>query len=488
MFVKFAVLAVSFATASQTVTVEPEDNGRLLLNPDMGWVMHYYDNGPRYGTTIETGDNLKWFPGCSIVYLRLPWAHLEPEEGKYNWNCIDTPAQQWLSRGGQVAFRITCSETMKEATPAWVAEAGAKTIRWQWDSKNRKWGRNPEGKFWECVPDDPVFLRKLDNFLAAFARRYDGRKEVAFVDVGTVGIWGEGHTGRTIQLSPEETQRIVKMHIDLHLRHFKKTLLVANDDFTCFNKVQTSSAMEYAHEKGLGWRDDSIMFERPYWFHEEQAGRFWPTRPTIVETAHYNHAKKKKHWSGETLLRSIEAHHASYCSIHGDPMAIYNENREAIEKVNRRLGYRLQAKRISYPGRVQSNADPAIAKPFKVEFAFANAGVAPCYRSAYPCLTLKTASGGIAAVLADGEFDLSGLPVADPGKAETLTHTAEFVLGRWQRPVLPPGKYDVFLSVGLDDGTPVFELPLDNDDGQHRYRIGKIDVVDVLEVPHFIRQ
>ena len=100
MFVKFAVLAVSFATASQTVTVEPEDNGRLLLNPDMGWVMHYYDNGPRYGTTIETGDNLKWFPGCSIVYLRLPWAHLEPEEGKYNWNCIDTPAQQWLSRGG----------------------------------------------------------------------------------------------------------------------------------------------------------------------------------------------------------------------------------------------------------------------------------------------------------------------------------------------------------------------------------------------------
>ena len=80
--------------------------------------------------------------------------------------------------------------------------------------------------------DDPIYLEKLGNFLAAFAKRYDGRPEVAFVDIGSVGIWGEGHTSRTIKLSPEETQRIVKLHIDLHLRHFRRTLLVVNDDFT----------------------------------------------------------------------------------------------------------------------------------------------------------------------------------------------------------------------------------------------------------------
>ena len=114
------VLPVARAEASvQEVVVTPADDGRALVNPGMGWVMHYYDNGSRYGTTIATGDDLRWFPGCTVVYLRLPWAHLEPEEGKYNWNSIDTPAQQWISRGGQIAFRITCSETMKEATPEW---------------------------------------------------------------------------------------------------------------------------------------------------------------------------------------------------------------------------------------------------------------------------------------------------------------------------------------------------------------------------------
>ena len=474
MMVAICMATGTFAASDDCVVVCPKDDGRALVNPGMGWVMHYYDNGSFYGTTIETGDDLRWFPGCSVIYLRLPWAHLEPEEGKYNWNAIDTPAQQWIARGGQIAFRITCSETMKEATPAWVARAGAKIIRWRWNDAQRQWGRDPEGKFWECVPDDPIYLEKLGNFLAAFAKRYDGRREVAFVDIGSVGVWGEGHTGRTIQLSPEETQRIVKLHIDLHRRHFRQTLLVANDDFTASNAMQASEAMDYARELGLGWRDDSIMVSRKFWHHEPQASQFWPTRPVVIETGHYHIVKQRGNWSAETLIASIEAHHASYCSIHGDPRLILNENRAAIEAVNRRLGYRFQARRIAYPAQVVSETDPEKAEPFNVEFAFANAGVAPCYRSVYPCLTFKTAKGGIAAVLADTAFDLARLPVSAPGKAESVSHTATFTLGRWQRPVLPPGDYDVFLSVGENDGTPVCELPLTQDDGQRRYRIGRV--------------
>ena len=461
---------VAVPSSADEIVVTPSDDGRALINPGMGWVMHYYDNGSFYGTTIATGDDLRWFPGCSVVYLRLPWAHLEPEEGKFNWNCIDTPAQQWIARGGQIAFRITCSETMKEATPEWVARAGAKTIRWNWPT-----GPAPDGKFWECVPDDPVFLEKFGNFLAAFAKRYDGRPEVAFVDIGSVGIWGEGHTSRTIKLSPKETQRIVKLHIDLHRRHFRKTLLVANDDFTSSNTTQSSPAMDYAFEKGLGWRDDSIMVDRKFWHHEEQAARFWPTRPVVVEAGHYRTVTQRGFWSGEAMLASIEAHHASYYSIHGDPKLILDENRAAVEAANLRLGYRLQARRIVYPACIK--ADPEKAEPFKVTFAFANAGVAPCYRSVFPCLTLKTAADGIATVLADGDFDLSRLPVAAPGKAEAAEHTAAFTVGRWQRPVLPPGEYEVFLSVGEADGTPVCELPLPCGDGARRYRIGGIKVV-----------
>ena len=464
-----ALALLSGAVAADEIVVTPSDDGRALINPGMGWVMHYYDNGAFYGTKIATGDDLRWFPGCSVVYLRLPWAHLEPEEGKFNWNCIDTPAQQWIARGGQIAFRITCSETMKEATPEWVARAGAKVIRWNWPT-----GPAPDGKYWECVPDDPVFLEKFGNFLAAFAKRYDGRPEVAFVDIGSVGIWGEGHTSRTIKLSPEETQRIVKLHIDLHRRHIRNTLLVVNDDFTASNATQESEAMDYARKLGLGWRDDSIMVSKTHWYHERQAAGFWPTRPVVIEPGHYGTVKQRGFWSGESMLASIEAHHASYYSIHGDPKEFLDENRAAVAAANLRLGYRLQARRIAYPSCVTSCPAPDKAVPFKVTFSFANAGVAPCYRSVFPCLTLKTPAGGIAAVLADSGFDLSRLPVAARGEAEAVSHEAEFTLGRWDRPILPPGEYDVFLSVGEADGSPVCELPLPCGDGARRYRIGSV--------------
>ena len=84
--------------AQDTTTVKPEDTGKVLINPGMGWTMHFYSNVARnYGSKLEPSDTLEDFPGVSTVYLRLPWAYLEPEEGKYNWAIFDTPAQRWIN-------------------------------------------------------------------------------------------------------------------------------------------------------------------------------------------------------------------------------------------------------------------------------------------------------------------------------------------------------------------------------------------------------
>ena len=465
------------------VTVRPVDDGRALRNPGCGWVMHYYDNGAKYGTSLATGDSMSWYPSCNVVYLRLPWSWLEPEEGVYNWQAIDTPAQQWIDRGGQVAFRITVSETMPGgATPAWMLKSGAKIIRWNWVE-----GPKPDGKFWECVPDDPVFLEKFGNFLKAFAARYDGRKEVAFVDVGSLGIWGEGHTARTIRLSEADTGRIARLHTELHLRHFKRTPVVVGDDFTAgHRKTQTSPMMDWALAQGLAWRDDTIIIGNPndpdypdsdWWYHEKQGRTFSEKAPVVLEFGHYQILKGWKNWNVEKLTEAVERHRASYLSIHGNPHEILRENKKVVETLARRIGYRFQVREVVYPSLVHANPEPSKAKPFSVTFSVANAGAAPCYRDVFPCLTFKTPSGGIAAVLADAGLNLRSLPVGEQGKAEVRSHTASFALGRWNAPVIQPGEYDVFLSVGEADGTPVCELPMAADDGKRRYRIGRVVVM-----------
>lgn len=42
---------------------------------------------------------------------------------------------------------------------------------------------------------------------------------------------------------------------------------------------------------------------------------------------------------------------------------------------------------------------------------------------------------------------------------------------------MPAGAFEVFVSVGQCDGTPVIALPLPDGDGHRRYRLGTI-VVD----------
>ena len=464
-------------------TVSCVDDGRALVNPDMGFVMHYYDNNTRkYGTCLEPGDDMAWFPGCSVCYLRLPWAMVEPEEGKYNWAALDTPAQRWIARGGQVAFRITCSEGWLEyATPKWVFEAGATSVRW-----NCGWGKgggpSPTGHAVDPDFGDPIFLEKLGNFLKAFAARYDGRPEVAFVDIGTYGLWGEGHTHGSSRVPRERMDKEVKVHIDLHRQHFQRTQLVISDDVagiysrdprSAFRTDPNPELLAYARARGVSWRDDSIMVEPPpwSWFHANQAALFWPTLPTVVETDHYAASKKNKAWSSELFEKSVEDHHASYISIHGDPKLILDENRESVERINRRVGYRFVPTTVGWPDEVCVGDR---AEAFDVSWSWRNAGVAPSYRSYYPCLTVKDDQGRILAVMTDEGFDLAKLPVANPGAAKALEHTATFILGRWTAPVLPEGTFNVFVSVGEADGTPRVALPLPEDDGHRRYRLGRI--------------
>ena len=57
----------------EMVTVRPADSGAELINPGMGWVLHYYDNVPaNYGSKLAPSDTLDSWPGLSVIYLRIP--------------------------------------------------------------------------------------------------------------------------------------------------------------------------------------------------------------------------------------------------------------------------------------------------------------------------------------------------------------------------------------------------------------------------------
>lgn len=447
----------------------PTDHGCALVNPNMGWTMHYYSNMlENYGSQLEPSDTLEDFPGLGAVYLRLPWAFIEPEEGRFAWEVLDTPAQRWIERGRQVCFRITAMESwMRQATPGWVFDAGAKGYAFD------------EGRFVEPEYDDPVFLEKVENFVAAMARRYDGNPNVCFVDIGHYGMWGEGHTVPTSKKHGHEwgfeTQ---KKHIDLYCRHFKQTQLCISDDYAgSFLRGERFPITDYALSRGVTLRDDSILVSKApeHWYHDEMAQIFWPTMPVILEHEHYGLSKKRGNWDSDLLVESVEAYHASYMSIHWWPRVELEELREAIDRINRRIGYRLRVNEVRWPAQIRPGEE------FVIESAWSNAGVAPCYQGGYPCFTLKDAKGGIVSVLVDNSLDVKDLPVDKPEQASSQALASRFTVARRYEDGLGPfsrniqqGTFDLYVSVGREDGTPLYRLPYGGDDGHKRYRLGQI--------------
>lgn len=463
--------------SNKQVVVQPQDNGQALVNPDMGWTLHFYSNAiENYGSKLEPSDTLDDWPGLSTIYLRVPWSFLEPQEGQFNWSLFDTPAQRWIAKGKKIAIRVSCCESWwRYATPKWVQDAGAKGVDFEFGK-----GPRPNGPLWEPDYQDPVFLAKLDHFLAAMAKRYDGNPNVAFIDIGSFGMWGEGHTGFGSQLNQAQTFEVVKKHIDLHVKHFPRTLLCISDDVAGSGRPgRHFPETDYALSKGVTLRDDSILVGVPphSWFHAEMAQEFWPRWPVILEHEHYGGSKSRGAWSGDLLLKSVEDYHASYMSIHWWPREELNENREAIDRINRRLGYRLQLRSIAWPAAIAAN------QPFTVETSWTNAGVAPCYTGGHWAMTLKDEKGGIAAVLVDESFNVRDLKVGPPNQAPVQKIQSRFTVARSHSapegihtPPMKLGEYSVFVSIGRADGTPQIALPINGDDGQRRYRLGTIQV------------
>ncbi len=450
-------------------TIRPTDNGKPCVNPCMGWTMHFYSNIPtNYGSQLEPSDTVADFPGLSTVFLRIPWAFLEPQEGLFNWALLDTPAQRWISQGKKVAISLTCSESwLRFATPEWVFKAGAKSV-----SFNMGTGPSADGSLVDPIFDDRIFLKKLEAFLMAAGARYDQNPNVEFVDVGSFGLWGEGHTMMSSHFPQKRVMSCLKKHFDLHKKAFPNTLLYISDDIagpetpgSHFPETDLALAMD------IGLRDDSILVQPPpkSWFHAQMAQAFWPKHPVVLEHEHYGGSLARGAWSKPLLLKSVEDYHASFISIHWWPRIELEGNRDIIERINLRMGYRLQLRKLSLPDSV------AIGEWFDVESTWANAGVAPCYPGGFMALTLKDEKGGIVSLMVDEGLDMRSLAVAAPGRAPETSHQARFAVGL-VAPTTKAGTYSLWVSVGQRDGTPVMELPLDGSDGAKRYRIGELQV------------
>ena len=487
--------------------VEPKATDEALINPGMGLVHYAYSSRIwAYDTGLEPGDTLDdLIPGTSVAYMRLPWSYLEPEEGVYRWDILDAKARPWIAAGKKVAFRIAVMDHTLNSIPDWAMKGG---IRGKWHHYRNR----PEAPEWfEPEWDDPVLLAKHEAFLKAFAERWDGNPDVAFVDVGSFGAFGEGHGPylnrlRYVEGNTNEVDRLCRIHLDLIRRCLPNTYLVVSDDVGgSRNQDPDCAIMAYAKSIGIGFRDDSIFCVEPptSWAHTGWARQFAKTLPVVVETGHHVRLDKAgggdaaiEKWFPEKILRNLVEYQASYYTVQSFPKHLVRTHAPILRELARRVGYRLELRKAVFPDRVKAG------EPVTIESTWVNVGVAPLYAGASLAWNLVDAKGTVVWSIVDPSFDFRSLePTLEDGeKPRTVTTKGHFgfttpvpdngnddVL-RWARnhpefdpgttvELLKPGVYTLAVSVGRKDGKPTIALPLP--DGKDRlYPLGKIKVTE----------
>ena len=237
--------------------------------------MHYRDF--TQAPTRNIGN--PYLAGVEIVFN---WADLEPREGVYRWETVDRFMQPWIQSGRKIILGVRAiqkrgaSATAGAATPAWVFEAGAKKIAtgpFTGGKKSKKTPGPTDGTkndnesasevswpiYW-----DPVYLKKYQRFVSAFADRYDGNPGIEFIEIGlgqfgSTKIAGPAHVYRLYRdegYTEDRWVETIQKIIEIYRQAFEKTPMAIV--MSPFHKVKKDSGGDrlkalavYAADRGI---------------------------------------------------------------------------------------------------------------------------------------------------------------------------------------------------------------------------------------------
>ena len=186
-------MSLSAARAAQPALAGPGDLGRDG-RCGLGKGIFVTLAGNRMGVPDEVKDS----PHAAGVQAGLTWAQLEPKKGQYNWDevesflaeldkCGKKGAFKFVSVAGKVMSESQLARGKGRAGPE-VAFVNSGTPQWLWDDPNvKRLGGIATPKGWlpyYPVYWDPAYQRHLEEFIEAFARRYDGDKRIEYIRMG----------------------------------------------------------------------------------------------------------------------------------------------------------------------------------------------------------------------------------------------------------------------------------------------------------------
>lgn len=201
-------------TAASEERIQYRSSDAFFVNPLIG----YMQNAEESEAYTET----------SLVYIDLTWRELEPERGQFNWDAVAEAnhLSRWRAEGKHAVLRFVCDLPGKEAhrdIPDWLYAETGDGMDYDID-----YGRGYCPNYANAVfrKEHHRALREIGRY---FAENWGAF--VAYVELGSLGHWGEWHVKYADGLPYLPKTEIRKEYVDAYTEAFPNARLLSRRSF-----------------------------------------------------------------------------------------------------------------------------------------------------------------------------------------------------------------------------------------------------------------
>lgn len=336
--------------------VEFEPNLDVVTNPMMGYAPYAEDTA-----ACEQ---------ASLVFIKLKWSDWEPEMGRYDTRYLESKfhLSSWKAAGKHGVLRFICDEPGQEGhadIPKWLLEA---TGDGTFYTSSSGCGYSPDY-------ENPYFIARHSMAVAALADYFNQDDFLAYVELGSLGFWGEWHardiSGYSLMPSAQTCWDYVLAYSeqfqDVRFLMRRSYVQAVDAGLGLYNDMlgdREQTDRWLAWTVGGGSQDtqgDSLPI-LPY-------DAFWNTAPAGGELTSRMDPETLFHEGLPDLLNQVKDSHLTFVGPNCPDAEDYGP---AYEAILRRLGYRYYVSRLS-------TAFPFAEDALVLQLDWENAGAAPLY-------------------------------------------------------------------------------------------------------------
>jgi hypothetical protein len=384
----FIIFAVCIIISSTCVMDEYDQSGEQIIfipeaydqpfphNPFKGWVA--WGKSPDYDGYTQP---------YSMLYARVFWAQVEPQKHEFNWLDFE---REWhfnaATENTKIILRVVLDNPgehlpgMNKDIPDWLFEemAGSGTFY-----ATEGQGDTDIGNGFSPDYTDPELIKEHERFITALGNRYNNDPRIAFIQIGSLGHWGEWHTWPegTGDFPPYET---ASRYVTHYTGAFPDKLLLIRRPL----QYHAGAPLVGVYNDVIG---DNNPWATPRWlamitggytsewdneFHPPLVTGWWHHAPSGGELA--SHPAGVNHWlEGDNFgitLQQLKDAHTSWIGP-SSPGRISNSTdcQTEIDHMLMTMGYRFVITKIMYSSWIKAGGI------LSVTLIIENQGVAPLY-------------------------------------------------------------------------------------------------------------